>query len=64
MVGKLDAVRTPENRAHTLTIPKLAVGHIAAETIAGIQIDRKITIPGRRTRAAVLANRLAPRLAD
>ena len=64
MVDALDACRTPENRAHTLTIPKLPVAQVASEIIAGIQADRRTIIPGRRTRAAVLANRLMPRIVD
>ncbi|MCX2715356.1 SDR family NAD(P)-dependent oxidoreductase [Mycolicibacterium sp. J2] len=64
MVDALDATRTPENRAHTLTIPKLSVHQIAAETLAGVQAGRRTIVPGRRTRAIVLANRYAPRIAD
>lgn len=64
MVDALDATRTPENRAHTLTIPKLPVALVASEIIAGIQAGRRTIIPGRRTRAAVLANRLAPRIVE
>lgn len=64
MVDALDATRTPENRVHTLTIPKLPVRQIAAETLAGVEAGRRTIIPGRRTRAAVLANRYAPRIAD
>ncbi|KQY04262.1 hypothetical protein ASD37_20125 [Mycobacterium sp. Root135] len=64
MVDALDTRRTPENREHTLTIPKLSVEQVAAETISGIAAGRRMIIPGRRTRAAVLANRLLPRLSD
>lgn len=64
MVDALDTRRTPENREHTLTIPKLSVEQVAAETISGIAAGRRMIIPGRRTRAALLANRLLPRLSD
>lgn len=64
MVDALDASRTAENRAHTLTIPKLSVRQTAAETLAGVEAGRRTIVPGRRTRAAVLANRYAPRIAD
>lgn len=64
MVDALDTSRTPENREHTLTIPKLSVEQVAAETISGIAAGRRVIVPGRRTRAAVLANRLLPRTSD
>lgn len=64
MVDALDASRTPENREHTLTIPKLSVGHVASEIINGVTSGRRMIIPGRRTRAAVLGNRLLPGVAD
>lgn len=64
MVDALDTGRTPENRVHTLTIPKLRVAQVASEIIAGIQAGHRTIIPGRRTRAAVLANRLVPRIVE
>lgn len=64
MVDALDTSRTPENRAHTLTIPKLSVEQVAAETLSGIASGRRTIVPGRRTRAAVLANRLLPQISD
>lgn len=60
-VDALDRTRTPENRAHTLTIPKLPVERIADEVVASM--DRggsRRVIPGTMTRLAVLGQRLAP----
>lgn len=64
MVAALEACRTPENREHTLTIPKLSVEQVAAETISGVAAGRRMIVPGRRTRAAVLASRLLPGISD
>lgn len=60
MVDALDRTRTPENREHTLTIPKLPVGQIAAELIDGVNADHARIVPGRLTRVIVGAQRLAP----
>ena len=64
MVDALDESRTPENREHVLTIPKLSVEQVATETLSGIAAGRRMIVPGRRTRAAVLANRLLPGISD
>lgn len=64
MVDSLDASRTPENREHTLTIPKLSVAQVASETVAGVAAGRRLIVPGRLTRAAVLANRFFPRVVE
>lgn len=63
MVAALDASRTPENREHTLTIPKLAVEQIAAEVLRGIRRDTPFVVPGRQTRLVVSAQRLLPGVA-
>lgn len=63
MVDALDRTRTPENRAHTLTIPKLGVRQIARETIAGIDRRAGFVVPGRKTRLLVTAQRLLPGVA-
>ncbi|MGH8461266.1 MAG: SDR family NAD(P)-dependent oxidoreductase [Stenotrophobium sp.] len=52
MVDELDRNRTPENRAHTLTIPKATVEQIAAGTLSGIRANRFLIVPGGLTRAA------------
>jgi len=62
MVDALDRTRTPENRAHVLTIPKATVESIAADTLKGIETGRFLIIPGRMTRAAAHVSRLLPSL--
>ncbi|MDR3415085.1 MAG: SDR family NAD(P)-dependent oxidoreductase [Nevskia sp.] len=52
MVDALDRSRTPENRAHTLTIPKTGVEVIVKGTLAGIRAGRFLIVPGTRTRMA------------
>ena len=52
MVDTLDTYRTPENRAHTHTIPKASVETIAADTLAGIRANRFQIIPGTTARLA------------
>ncbi|MBO0854364.1 MAG: SDR family oxidoreductase [Nocardia sp.] len=63
MVDALDRTRTPENREHTLTIPKLSVDAIAKATIKGIDRDDRVVVPGVVTQAVVAANRLLPAVA-
>jgi 3-dehydrosphinganine reductase len=60
MVQALDEARTPENRAHTLAIPKRSLEAVARDTVRGLERDRGRIIPGRRTAATVLGQRLAP----
>ena len=62
MVDAIEATRSPENRAHTLTIPKQSVAVIAAETIAGVERGDFLIVPGRSTRMALTAARLFPGL--
>ncbi len=62
MVAGIDASRTPENRAHTLTIPKHDVDTIACGSLAGIAHGRFLTVPGRRARLAVALMRHLPGL--
>lgn len=52
MVDALEQYRTPENRAHTLSIPKASVAVIATDTLAGIRAGRFMIVPGRITRLA------------
>ena len=63
MVAAIDASRTPENRAHTLTIPKHDLETIADDTLRGIARDRFLTVPGSRARVAVAVMRHLPSLA-
>jgi 3-dehydrosphinganine reductase len=62
MVAGIAASRTPENRAHTLTIPKHDVDTIARESLAGIAQGRFLTVPGRRAKLAVALMRHLPGL--
>ncbi len=60
MIDALDDSRTPENRAHTLMIPKHDVGRVADETLRGVARGRFMIVPGPRTRLAVGAVRHLP----
>ncbi len=60
MVDALDATRTPENREHVLTLPKLSVDVIADDTIRGIDRGRDLIIPGRLPRIAATLQQHAP----
>lgn len=62
MTDELDASRTPENRAHTQTIPKASVESIALATLAGIRSDRFFIVPGGMTRSVAFAARHFPAL--
>jgi len=57
MVDKLDSNRTNENRAHAQTIPRATVEKIASHTLAGIQSNQFMIIPGILTRAAAFSVR-------
>ena len=63
MVDALERTRSPENRAHALTIPKLSVTSVAAATLAGISSNRFLIVPGTLTRWTALALRYFPSLA-
>ncbi|WP_315738322.1 MULTISPECIES: SDR family oxidoreductase [unclassified Bradyrhizobium] len=60
MVAELDSYRTPENRRHTLTIPRTPLEIVVADTLRGIRRDRYFIVPGGRARLAVLGLRLVP----
>ncbi|MEV5833289.1 SDR family NAD(P)-dependent oxidoreductase [Nocardia sp. NPDC052112] len=62
MVDALEQHRTPENRRHTLLIPKLPIGRIADEIIDGVESGSRLIVPGRIARLAVAAQRLALRM--
>lgn len=63
MVHALEQHRTPENRRHTLSIPKLPIEQIADEVIAGVEAGHRLIVPGRITRIAVTSQRLMPGMA-
>lgn len=60
MVQELERDRTPENRAHTLAIPRRSTEAVARDLVRGLERDRALIIPGRLTAATVLGQRLAP----
>jgi 3-dehydrosphinganine reductase len=60
MVDALELTRTPENRAHTLTIPKASLEVVAKDTLAGVQSGKFLIIPGFPARATSHAIRLLP----
>lgn len=60
MVEALEADRTPENRAHTLSIPRRSTAAVARDLVRGLERDRGVIIPGRLTALTVFGQRLAP----
>jgi len=60
MVDALDASRTPENRAHTLTIRKESLDSIVAQTVAGMERGDYLIIPSRPARWIARLARFAP----
>lgn len=60
LVDALDKTRTPENRAHVLSIPKAPVDAIVADVMKGLATDRYEIVPTRLARIAVKLSRLAP----
>ncbi|WP_433622930.1 hypothetical protein [Nocardia sp. CA-120079] len=64
MVDHLEQTRTPENRAHTLTIPKRGVQQIAAGTLAGIDRGQRTIVSGRQAKLLVSAQRIVPAVAE
>ncbi|MDF1779811.1 MAG: SDR family NAD(P)-dependent oxidoreductase [Alcanivoracaceae bacterium] len=50
MVDALDKSRTPENRAHTLTIPKLTIEQCVDGVLKGMNSNRLIIIPGAQSK--------------
>ncbi len=62
MVDDIDRYRTPENRAHALTIPKVTAAAVADGTLAGIRSGQFMIVPGTQTRLAAFAIRHFPGL--
>jgi len=62
MVEALDRTRTPENRAHTLTIPKTSLQTIVRDTLHGVERGQAMILPGALARSAILAARVVPGL--
>ena len=53
LVDDLETYRSPENRAHTLMIPKMKLETVVKETLKGIEKNRFKIIPGWQTRMMV-----------
>ena len=62
MVEALDKYRTPENKAHTLTIPKHDVQTIVHGTLKGIKRGSFLIVPGTMAWMASLGMRHFPRI--
>jgi 3-dehydrosphinganine reductase len=62
MVDELDTYRTPENRAHVLTVPKTSVDTIVKGTLDGIRAGRFLIVPGGFARGAAFGLRHFPGL--
>lgn len=60
MVAQLDAERSPQNRAHVLTIPKSGVEAVASSVLKAIEVDRAVTIPGISARVAAKFSSIFP----
>jgi 3-dehydrosphinganine reductase len=60
MVDALDQTRTPENQAHTLTIPKLGVSPVVDAIMAGLEKSPFLIVPGAQTRLMAFGIRCFP----
>ncbi len=60
MTLDLNDTRTPENKAHTLTIPEYDLNTIVRETIRGIEKGKFLIIPGLLCRLTVFGARHFP----
>jgi 3-dehydrosphinganine reductase len=60
MTQSLNDTRTPENRAHTLTIPEYDIDTMVRDTLKGIEKGRFLIVPGILCRMTVRAARQFP----
>lgn len=60
MVDALDLTRTPENREHTLTIPKVGVDVIVRDVLRGMDGNDFLVVPGALARLSVAGLRHFP----
>ncbi|VBA60804.1 3-alpha-(or 20-beta)-hydroxysteroid dehydrogenase [Mycobacterium attenuatum] len=60
MADTMNEDRTPENREHTLTIPKLGIDELTELTLSGLDRGQRTVVPGARTKAVVATQRLSP----
>lgn len=63
MVDAFDPTRSPENRAHALTVPRASVEVIVAGTLSGLRSQRFLIVPGSRARVAAFGIRHFPDIA-
>lgn len=61
MVDILNETRTPENRVHTLTVPKSSIETIVEEALKGIRKGQFFIVPGKVTSIFAALIRLLPR---
>lgn len=62
MVDALDRSRTPENRVHTLTIPKVKVDVIVADVLKAMDSQQFLVVPGLLARLTSIGLRHFPRI--
>jgi 3-dehydrosphinganine reductase len=60
MTEYLNDTRTPENKAHTLTIPKYDIDTMVRDTIRGIEKEKFLIVPGMLCRLTVMGARHFP----
>jgi 3-dehydrosphinganine reductase len=60
MVETLDKTRTPENRAHTLTLPRTPLAEIVSDLVRALDGDEFLVVPGTRARAFAFGIRHFP----
>lgn len=60
MVAELDRQRSPENRAHAQTIPRVSVDVIVNEVIAAMRSKEYLIVPGRMAKLTALGLRHLP----
>ena len=60
MVDKLNAYRSPENRAHAQMIPVLSAAAVADAVMKGLERGRYMIVPGAATRLVERLNRYWP----
>lgn len=60
MTEHLNDTRTPENKAHTLTIPEYDLSTMVRDTIKGIEKEKFMIVPGTLCRLTILGARHFP----
>ncbi len=60
MTEHLNDTRTPENKAHTLTIPEYDIDTMVQDTIKGIEKEKFLIVPGTLCRLTILGARHFP----